>query len=199
MANKNLIVGITGASGAIFGVRTLEALRDTDVTTHLVVSKWAQQTLEHETTFKLDDLKGLADAYYAPGEMGAKVSSGSFITDGMVIVPCSAKSLAAIANGLGEHLIHRAADVTLKERRPLVMVVRETPLNDIHLENMLKLSRMGVTILPPMPAFYNHPQDIDDIVNHIVGRVLDQFGVECEFEKRWNGDMHTQSSSSKQP
>ena len=189
MANKNLIVGITGASGAIFGVRTLEALRDTDVTTHLVVSKWAQQTLEHETTFKLDDLKGLADAYYAPGEMGAKVSSGSFITDGMVIVPCSAKSLAAIANGLGEHLIHRAADVTLKERRPLVMVVRETPLNDIHLENMLKLSRMGVTILPPMPAFYNHPQDIDDIVNHIVVRVLDQFGIECQFAKRWDGRM----------
>ena len=193
MSKKNLIVGMTGASGAVFGVRVLEALRDTDVTTHLVVSKWAQQTLEHETTLKLQDLKGLADAYYAPGEMGARVSSGSFLTDGMVIAPCSAKSLAAIANGFGEHLIHRAADVTLKERRPLVMVVRETPLNDIHLENMLKLSRMGVTILPPVPAFYNHPQDIDDIVNHIVGRVLDQFGVECEFEKRWDGTMYTQT------
>ncbi len=196
MSKKNLIVGMTGASGAIFGVRVLEVLRDTNVTTHLVVSKWAQQTLEHETTLKLHDLKGLADAYYAPGEMGARVSSGSFITDGMVIAPCSAKSLAAIANGFGEHLIHRAADVTLKERRPLVMVVRETPLNDIHLENMLKLSRMGVTILPPVPAFYNHPQDIDDIVNHIVGRVLDQFGVECEFEKRWDGTMYTQTPRS---
>ena len=107
----------------------------------------------------------------------------------MVIAPCSAKSLAAIANGLGEHLVHRVADVTLKERRPLVMVVRESPLNDIHLENMLKLSRMGVTILPPVPAFYNHPQDIDDIVNHIVGRVLDQFGIECQFAKRWDGSM----------
>ena len=164
MSNKNLIVGMTGASGAIFGVRLLEALRDTDVTSHLVVSKWAHQTLEHETTLKLDDLKGLADVYYAPGEMGAKVSSGSFITDGMVILPCSVKSLAAIANGLGEHLVHRAADVILKERRPLVLVVRETPLNDIHLENMLKLSRMGVTIMPPVPAFYNYPENIDDIV-----------------------------------
>ena len=189
MSKKNLIVGMTGASGAIFGVRVLEALRDTDVTTHLVVSKWAQQTLEHETTLKLQDLKGLADAYYAPGEMGARVSSGSFLTDGMVIAPCSAKSLAAIANGMGEHLVHRVADVTLKERRPLVIVVRESPLNDIHLENMLKLSRMGVTILPPVPAFYNHPQDIDDIVNHIVGRVLDQFGIECQFAKRWDGRM----------
>ena len=101
----------------------------------------------------------------------------------------SAKSLAAIANGMGEHLVHRVADVTLKERRPLVMVVRESPLNDIHLENMLKLSRMGVTILPPVPAFYNHPQDIDDIVNHNVGRVLDQFGIECQFAKRWDGSM----------
>ena len=189
MSKKNLIVGMTGASGAIFGVRVLEALRDTDVNTHLVVSKWAQQTLEHETMLKLHDLKGLADAYYAPGEMGARVSSGSFITDGMVIAPCSAKSLAAIANGMGEHLVHRVADVTLKERRPLVMVVRESPLNDIHLENMLKLSRMGVTILPPVPAFYNHPQDIDDIVNHIVVRVLDQFGIECQFAKRWDGRM----------
>ena len=199
MANKNLIVGMTGASGAIFGVRLLESLRNTDVTTHLVVSKWAHQTLEHETTLKLKDLKGMADEYYAPGEMGAKVSSGSFMTDGMAILPCSAKSLAAIANGLGEHLVHRAADVILKERRPLVMVVRETPLNDIHLENMLKLSRMGVTILPPVPAFYNHPQNIDDIVNHIVGRVLDQFGIECKFEKRWDGRMNTQPPHTQQP
>ncbi|MAI11354.1 MAG: phenolic acid decarboxylase subunit B [Rhodospirillaceae bacterium TMED167] len=199
MSNKNLIVGMTGASGAIFGVRLLEALRDTDVTSHLVFSKWAHQTLEHETTLKLDDLKGLADVYYAPGEMGAKVSSGSFITDGMVILPCSVKSLAAIANGLGEHLVHRAADVILKERRPLVLVVRETPLNDIHLENMLKLSRMGVTIMPPVPAFYNYPENIDDIVNHIVGRVLDQFHIKCEFEKRWDGGMKTQPPGSQQP
>ncbi len=197
MSKKKLIVGMTGASGAIFGVRLLEALQNTDIQTHLVASKWAHQTLEHETSLKLDDLKSLADAYYAPGEMGAKVSSGSFMTDGMVIIPCSAKSLAAIANGLGEHLVHRAADVVLKERRPLVLVVRETPLNDIHLDNMLKLSRMGVTILPPMPAFYNHPQNIDDIVNHIVGRVLDQFGIECQFEKRWDGNMQTQMTREK--
>ena len=193
MSTNKLIVGMTGASGSIFGVRLLEALQDTPVESHLVVSKWAHQTLEHETSYKLGDLKNLADEYYGPGDMGAKVSSGSFLTDGMVIIPCSARSVSAIANGFGEHLVHRAADVILKERRPLVLVARETPLNDIHLENMLKLSRMGVTILPPMPAFYNHPQNLDDMVNHIVGRVLDQFGIECEFEKRWDGDMKNQS------
>ena len=196
MNTRKLIIGMTGASGSVFGVRLLEVLRDTEVETHLIVSKWAQQTLEHETPFKIDDLKSLANHYYGPGQMSAKVSSGSFLTDGMVIIPCSAKSVAAIANGFGEHLVHRAADVILKERRPLVLVVRETPLNDIHLENMLKLSRMGVTILPPMPAFYNHPESLDDIVNHIVGRVLDQFDIECQFEQRWDGNMRNQSASS---
>jgi len=193
--SKKLIVGMTGASGSIFGIRLLEALADTDVETHVVVSKWAQRTMEHETGLKLDYLKDLANEYYGPGDMGAKVSSGSFLTEGMVICPCSARSVAAIANGFGEHLVHRAADVILKERRPLVLVVRETPLNDIHLENMLKLSRMGVTMLPPMPAFYNHPQTIDDVVNHIVVRILDQFGIETDFAKRWDGDMKNVSQT----
>lgn len=186
---NKLIVGMTGASGAIFGVRLLQVLADTDVEVHLVVSKWAQQTLEHETTVTLNELRELADVYYGPGDMGAAISSGSFMTDGMVIIPCSTRSVGAIAHGIGEHLVHRAADVILKERRKLVMVVRETPLNEIHLENMLKLSRMGVSILPPMPAFYNHPQSVDDIVNHIVARVLDQFSITADFAKRWDGTM----------
>lgn len=184
-----LIVGMTGASGAIFGVRLLQVLADTDVEVHLVVSKWAQQTLEHETTLTLNDLRDLADVYYGPNDMGAAISSGSFMTDGMVIMPCSARSVGAIAHGIGEHLVHRAADVILKERRKMVMVVRETPLSEIHLENMLKLSRMGVTMLPPMPAFYNHPQSLDDMVNHIVARVLDQFAITADFAKRWDGTM----------
>jgi 4-hydroxy-3-polyprenylbenzoate decarboxylase len=123
--------------------------------------------------------------------MGATISSGSFLTEGMIVIPCSMRTLAGIANGYGEHLVHRAADVVLKERRKLVLVVRETPLSEVHLENMLKLSRMGVTMLPPMPAFYNHPQSVDDVVNHIVARVLDQFGIPAPFEKRWDGQMHT--------
>ena len=150
---SKLIIGMTGSTGAIFGVRLLEALADSDVETHLVVSKWAQQTIEHETPRTLDELRDLATEIYSSGDMGAKVSSGSFHTDGMVVVPCSMRSVAAIAHGNGDHLVHRAADVILKERRKLVLVARETPLSSIHLENLLKLSRMGVTILPPVPAF----------------------------------------------
>jgi 4-hydroxy-3-polyprenylbenzoate decarboxylase len=123
--------------------------------------------------------------------MGASISSGSFKTDGMVVIPCSVRTLGCIASGYGEHLVHRAADVVLKERRRLVLVVRETPLSEVHLENMLKLARMGVSIVPPVPAFYNHPQTIDDIVHHIVARVLDQFDIPAPFAKRWDGHMHT--------
>ncbi|MCL4744240.1 MAG: UbiX family flavin prenyltransferase [Burkholderiaceae bacterium] len=188
---KRLIVGITGATGAIFGVRLLEALHGSDVETHLVVSKWAKQTIEHETSLSLQQVRALATVTHSEGNMGATVSSGSFVTEGMVIAPCSMRTLAAIAHGIGDHLVHRAADVILKERRPLVLVAREMPLNDIHLENMLKLSRMGVTIMPPMPAFYNHPQSIDDIVNHVVARVLDQFGLPADFARRWDGKMRT--------
>ena len=184
---------MTGASGAIIGVRLLEALARSEVEIHLVVSKWAQQTLEHETGQTVADLRDLADVYHGPGDMGAKVSSGSFVTDGMIVAPCSARSVAAIANGFGEHLVHRAADVILKERRKLVLMVRESPFNEIHLENMLKLARMGVCILPPVPAFYNHPETLDDMVEHFVARALDQIGVPAEFAKRWDGDMRNRN------
>ena len=193
MASKKIIIGMTGASGSIFGLRLLEALKKSDVETHVIASKWAQRTMEHETSYSLDNLKDLANVYYGPGDMGAQISSGSYVTEGMVIVPCSARSVAAIATGFGEHLVHRAADVILKERRRLVLVVRETPLNDIHLENLLKLSRMGVTILPPVPAFYNHPKTLDDMINHNIVRILDQFSIETDFAKRWDGDMKNTS------
>ncbi len=190
---------MTGATGAIFGVRLLQALKGTDVETHLVLSKWAQQTIEHETDFTQRDVRDLASVVYEQGNMGAAISSGSFLTEGMVIAPCSVRTLASIAHGTGDNLVHRAADVVLKERRRLVLVVRETPLSDIHLENMLKLSRMGVTITPPVPAFYNHPQTLDDMVNHIVARVLDQFGIPTDFARRWSGQMHTKKVAKLEP
>jgi 4-hydroxy-3-polyprenylbenzoate decarboxylase len=187
---KKIIVGISGASGAIFGIRLLEVLRNAaEVETHVVISKWGQQTLEHETSWSAKDVRALADVSYAAGEMSAAVSSGSFRTDGMVIVPCSMRTLGCIANGYGDSLIHRAADVVLKERRRLIVVPRETPLSEIHLENMLKLARMGVTMLPSDPAFYAHPKTIDDLVDHTVARILDQLGVESDLIERWDGDM----------
>jgi len=183
-----LIVGISGATGVVYGVRLLERLRDAGAEVHLVISRWGVRTLLHETSWSREAVEALAHTTYAPGDMGAAISSGSFKTDGMIVAPCSAKTLAAIAHGIGDNLIHRAADVVLKERRRLVLVVRETPLSDIHLENMLKLSRMGTTILPPMPAFYTHPETIEDIVDQTVVRVLDQFGIESTAP-RWTGDM----------
>jgi 4-hydroxy-3-polyprenylbenzoate decarboxylase len=159
------------------------------VESHLIITKWAQRTIEHETRYRIDDVRALASVTHQLADMGASVSSGSFLTEGMVVIPCSMRTLASIAHGYGEHLVHRAADVILKERRKLVLVARETPLSTIHLENMLKLASMGVTILPPMPAFYNHPQSVDDIVDHIVARVLDQFGLSAPFAKRWDGEM----------
>src|SRR5437588_10047552 len=167
---RRLVIGITGSTGAIFGVRMLEALKDSDVESHLIISKWAQRTLEHETRYTVEQVRGLATVVHSPGDMGASISSGSFRTEGMVVIPCSVRTLGCIANGYGEHLVHRAADVIVKERRRLVLVVRETPLSEVHLENMLKLARIGVVMLPPVPAFYSHPQTIDDIVNHNVSR-----------------------------
>jgi flavin prenyltransferase len=184
-----LIIGMTGATGSIYGVRLLQRLREAGVETHLVISKWGIRTLLHETTHSKEEVEALADVTYNPADMGAAISSGSFQADGMVIVPCSVKTLAAIAHGFGESLVHRAADVTLKERRKLVLSVREAPLSDIHLENMLKLSRMGAVILPPMPAFYTNPRSIDDIVDHTVARLLDQFGLEVPGAARWTGEM----------
>lgn len=186
---KRIIVGITGATGAIFGLRTLEALREAGVETHLVLSKWGLQTVEHETGRKQADLEALASVVHGTGNMAATISSGSFRTDGMIIAPCSMRTVGAIAHGYGENLVHRAADVILKERRRLVLVPRETPLSEIHLENLLKLARMGVCILPPMPAFYNKPASLDDMVDHIVARVLDQFEIDAALAKRWDGQM----------
>jgi 4-hydroxy-3-polyprenylbenzoate decarboxylase len=185
---RRLIVGMTGSTGAVFGIRLLEALKHSQVESHLIISKWAQRTLEHETRHTVEQVRSLATVVHS---LGASISSGSFITDGMVVIPCSVRTLGGIANGYGEHLVHRAADVILKERRRLVLVVRETPLSEVHLENMLKLARMGVVMLPPMPAFYNHPQTVDDVIDHIVARVLDQFGIEAPFAKRWDGHMQT--------
>jgi len=184
-----LIVGITGATGTIFGVRLLQMLHGSGVETHLVVSKWAARTLTHETPHSLKEVQSLATHNYSLGDQGAAISSGSFITLGMVVAPCSMRTLAAIAHGQGDNLIHRAADVILKERRKLVLVVRESPFNDIHLENMLKLSRMGVVILPPVPAFYNHPQNLDDMISHITMRILDQFEIHLDVMNRWDGVM----------
>ena len=187
-----LIVGITGATGTIFGVRLLQMLHGSGVETHLVMSKWAARTLAHETPHSLKEVQNLATHNYPLGDQGAAISSGSFITLGMVVAPCSMRTLSAIAHGQGDNLIHRAADVILKERRKLVLVVRESPFNDIHLENMLKLSRMGVIILPPVPAFYNHPQNLDDMINHIAMRTLDQFDIHLDVMNRWDGVMATE-------
>jgi len=186
---RRLIVGMTGATGVIHGIRLLEALRLAGVETHLIISKWANQTIEHETGYTARQVRELASVSYEPSNMAAAVSSGSFLTEGMVVIPCTMRTVAAIAHGMGEHLVHRAADVVLKERRRLVLVARETPLSEVHLENLLKLARMGVAIVPPMPAFYNHPKTVDDIVDHIVARVLDQFAIPAEFAKRWDGQM----------
>ena len=185
-----LIVGMTGATGVIYGVKLLEQLRDAGVETHLVMSRWGARTLMHETPYSREQVEGLAHTVYAANDMGAAISSGSFETAGMAIVPCSARTLAAIAHGFGDSLIHRAADVVLKERRKLLLAVREAPLSDIHLENMLKLSRMGAVILPPMPAFYMNPRSLTDIVEHTVARMLDQFGIEVPGgAQRWTGEM----------
>src|SRR2546425_3558046 len=190
-----IIVGITGATGTIFGIRLLQMLHGSGVETHLVMSKWATRTLVHETSHSLAEVQSLATHNYQPGDQGAAISSGSFITLGMVVAPCSMRTLSAIAHGQGDNLIHRAADVILKERRKLVLVVRESPFNDIHLENMLKLSRMGVIILPPVPAFYNHPQTLDDMINHVTMRVLDQFDIHLDVMNRWDGTMFTSADA----
>jgi flavin prenyltransferase len=188
--SRRLIVGVTGATGVILAVRLLEKLRDAGLERHLVLSKWAVRTLLHETSYSVDDVQRLATHTYQPNDQGAQISSGSFLSAGMAIVPCSMKTLAAIAHGHGDNLIHRTADVMLKERRKLVLAVREAPFNDIHLENMLKLSRMGVVICPPVPAFYQRPRTLDDLIDHTVIRILDQFGIHLDAA-RWDGEMGT--------
>lgn len=183
-----LIVGMTGATGAVLGIRLLEVLRpQAGVETHLVLSRWARTTIEVETGRTVREVGALADVVHRPGDQAAAVSSGSFRADAMVVVPCSMKTLAGIRAGYADGLIGRAADVTLKERRPLVLVPRETPLHEIHLDNMLALARMGVSVVPPMPAFYDRPATVADVVDHIVARVLDQLGLPGPVVPRWEG------------
>jgi 4-hydroxy-3-polyprenylbenzoate decarboxylase len=188
LTDVRLIVGMTGATGAVLGIRLLRRLAELpEVETHLVLSRWARTTIELETGHSVREVADLADVVHNPEDQGATIASGSFRTDGMVVVPCSMKTLAGIRAGYGEGLVGRAADVVLKERRPLVLVPRETPLSEIHLENMLDLARKGVRIVPPMPAFYNHPASVDDIVDHITVRVLDQLALTAPAAKRWEG------------
>jgi 4-hydroxy-3-polyprenylbenzoate decarboxylase len=190
---RRLIVAMTGATGTIIAIRLLELLRETGIETHLVMSKWAVRTLLHETSYKPEDVERMASHVHPAGDQGASISSGSFLTEGMIVAPCSMRTLAAIAHGFGDNLIHRAADVVLKERRTLVLSVRESPLSGIHLENMLALSRVGAVICPPMPAFYTRPRSVDEIVTYSAARLLDQVGIHTELANRWNGDMDVQS------
>jgi 4-hydroxy-3-polyprenylbenzoate decarboxylase len=192
---RRLIVALTGASGAIFGVRLLQKLCDTDIETHLIMSRWAARTLVHETPYTPEQVQNLATVVHPLTDQGASISSGSFLTMGMVVAPCSARTLAAIAHGIGDNLIHRAADVVLKERRKLVLAVRESPLSEIHLENMLKLSRMGTVICPPLPAFYARPNSIDEMVDYSVTRILDQLGIHLD-SNRWSGAMESAARDS---
>jgi 4-hydroxy-3-polyprenylbenzoate decarboxylase len=185
---RRLIVGISGASGAIYGVRTLEILRDCGIETHLVVSKAAQVTLAQETNLKLVDLKALATTVHRAEDIGASISSGSFRTDGMIVAPCSIRSLSEIAGGVTTSLLSRAADVILKERRRLVLLVRETPLHAGHLKSMLAVTEMGAIVAPPVPAFYTRPQSLSDIVDHTVGRALDLFDIEANIVRRWKSE-----------
>lgn len=184
---KRIIIGITGASGIIYGIRLLELLANTEYETHLIVSKAAQQTRAYESQLSAADLYHLADKHYPIHDIAACISSGSYITSGMIIAPCSMRTLADIACGTTSNLLTRAADVILKERRRLVLMVRETPLHLGHIENMKRATEIGAIIAPPVPAFYNNPQTIDDLVTHSVGRVLDLFGIELNCINRWDG------------
>ncbi len=182
---KKLTVGISGATGAIQGIRLLEVLSKSNVETHLIITEAGENTIRMETDWNVEDVKSLANYSYDINDLGADVSSGSFLTEGMVIIPCSIKSLSGIAHSFNENLLIRAADVTLKERRKLVVVVRETPLHLGHIELMLQASRMGAILLPPVSAFYFHPKTIDDLINHTVGKVLDLFGLNHDLFNRW--------------
>jgi 4-hydroxy-3-polyprenylbenzoate decarboxylase len=184
-----LVVGVSGASGAIYGIRLLDACRALGVQTHLVISRAAALTLAQETDLTPADLAAKADVAYRVGDVGAAVASGSFRTLGMVVAPCSVRTMSEIATGVTTSLLTRAADVTLKERRPLVLMVRETPLHLGHLRTMVQLAEMGATLAPPLPAFYTKPRNIAEMVDQSVGRVLDMFGLDWESVKRWGEDI----------
>ena len=180
-----LVIGITGSTGVIYGVRMLEVLKDAGIETHLIMSEWAQKCISMETKHDIEYVKSLASTVSDEKNMAASVSSGTHKIDGMIVIPCSMKTLSSIANGYDETLVARAGGVTLKESRKLVLVARETPLTAINLENMLKLARLGVVIMPPVTEFYTKPKDINDLVNHIVGKCLDQFNIEHNLYTRW--------------
>ncbi|MCZ6489325.1 MAG: UbiX family flavin prenyltransferase [Acidobacteria bacterium] len=185
---KKLIVGISGATGAIYGVRLLQILKTTpEVETHLVLSKAAERTIPFETPLTVKEVQALADVTYNVQDIGATISSGSFPVEGMIVAPCSMKTLAAVATSYTTDLLSRSADVTLKEGRRLVLMVRETPLHLGHLRMMVQAAEIGATILPPLPAFYNFPKTLDDIINHTVGRTLDLFHLDVDLVKRWRG------------
>jgi 4-hydroxy-3-polyprenylbenzoate decarboxylase len=183
--SNRLVVGISGASGVIYGARLLQLLRNAGVETHLVITRAAEVTFAHETSMKIAEVKALADVCHRIEDMAAPISSGSFRTMGMIIAPCSVRSMSEIASGCTTTLLTRSADVALKERRKLVLMLRETPLHTGHLRSMTALSEMGAIIAPPVPAFYNRPQSLDDVINHSVGRVLDLFGIEVGVVTRW--------------
>jgi flavin prenyltransferase len=178
-------MAITGSSGVIYGIKLLEVLLNLNVETHLIISKWGERNIKIETDKTVEYVKSLATKHYNNDSMAAAISSGSFRTNGMAIVPCSMKTLSSIANGYDDNLISRAAAVCIKESRKIVIVPRETPLSKIHLENMTKLAEIGAIILPAMPGFYHKPKSMDDLITHIVGKILDQFGIEHDLFKRW--------------
>jgi len=184
---KRIIVGITGASGVIYGIRLLEVLKDLNIETHLVLTEAARNNILIETTFTVQDVEGLAYKVYSINDLTAPISSGSFKTDGMVIAPCTIKTLSGVAHSYTENLLIRAADVTLKERRRLIVVVRETPLHKGHLESMSKVAELGAVILPPIPAFYHSPRSIQDLIDHTIGKILDLMEINHSLYKRWSG------------
>ena len=180
-----LVVGITGSSGVIYGIKVLEVLLKIKIETHLIISQWGERNVQIETDKSVEFVKSLATKFYKNDDMAAPISSGSFKTDGMTIVPCSMKTLSSIANGYDDNLISRAAGVCIKESRRLVIVPRETPLSKIHLHNMTRLADIGVIVLPAMPGFYQSPKSMDDLITHITGKILDQFGIEHSIYRRW--------------
>ena len=187
--DQRLIVGISGASGIVYGTRALEALRELGIETHMVASKAAEMTLGYETEMSIAQLRGLADHVYKMGDVGASIASGSFKTRGMLIAPCSVRTMSEIASGVTSSLLTRAADVVLKERRPLVVMLRETPFHIGHIRTMATLTEMGAIICPPLPAFYAKPKTIEDLVDQSVGRALDLFGLEWSPTRRWGEDL----------
>ena len=192
--NRRIVIGISGASGVIYGIRILESLRGTGFETHLIISKAARLNIEIETDYKPDEVEAMADFAYDNKDMTAPLASGSFLTEGMVVVPCTIKSLSAIANSYNENLLVRTADVTLKEKRKLVLVVRETPLHIGHLRLMIAAAEIGAHLLPPVPSFYHQPKTIEDIIHQTIGKVFDYLGIEHDLFKRW-GEKTSQNES----